>query len=112
MTVWAAEQCIKDWNRLKAGGYRSPEFFPALLGKLQLRMNYRNHRKIVVIDGRIGFVGGFNVGREYPVRMRSLTTGGIRICVLRAAVTSLAVRFVLDWNYAAKGKPLFLRDSL
>ena len=55
----------KDWNRLKAGGVQIAEFFPALLGKLQLRMNYRNHRKIVVIDGRIGFVGGFNVGREY-----------------------------------------------
>ena len=28
-------------------------------------MNYRNHRKIVVIDGRIGYIGGFNVGDEY-----------------------------------------------
>lgn len=30
-----------------------------------MRVNYRNHRKIVVIDGKVGFVGGFNVGREY-----------------------------------------------
>ena len=28
-------------------------------------MNFRNHRKIVVIDNKIGFVGGFNVGNEY-----------------------------------------------
>ena len=34
------------------------EFFPALLGKLQLRVNYRNHRKIAVIDGVMGYVGG------------------------------------------------------
>ena len=54
-----------DWARLEKAGIKVAEFFPALLGKLQLRVNYRNHRKIVVIDGRIGFVGGFNVGREY-----------------------------------------------
>ncbi|MDE7068270.1 MAG: PLDc N-terminal domain-containing protein, partial [Schaedlerella arabinosiphila] len=55
----------RDWNRLECAGIQVAEFFPALLGQFQLRMNYRNHRKIVVIDGRIGFVGGFNVGREY-----------------------------------------------
>ena len=67
-------------------------------------MNYRNHRKIVVIDGRVGFVGGFNVGREY-LGMDEKKFGYWRDTHLRiegAAVTSLAVRFVLDWNYAAK----------
>ena len=50
----------RDWERLECEGIHVAEFFPALLGKLQLRMNYRNHRKIVVIDGRVGFVGGFS----------------------------------------------------
>ena len=54
-----------DWDRLEKAGIQVAEFFPAVLGKLQLRVNYRNHRKIAVIDGRIGFVGGFNIGREY-----------------------------------------------
>ena len=45
--------------------FRRQRFFPALLGKLHLRVNYRNHRKIAVIDGRVGFVGGFNIGKEY-----------------------------------------------
>ena len=102
----------KDWNRLKAGGVQIAEFFPALLGKLQLRMNYRNHRKIVVIDGRIGFVGGFNVGREYlGLDEKFGYWRDTHLCIEGAAVTSLAVRFVLDWNYAAK-ENLFLRDSL
>lgn len=55
----------KDWRRLECAGIKVAEFFPAIFGKLHLRMNYRNHRKIVVIDGRVGFVGGFNIGREY-----------------------------------------------
>ena len=47
----------RDWERLEKEGIQVAEFFPALLGQLQLRVNYRNHRKIVVIDGRVGFVG-------------------------------------------------------
>ena len=103
----------RDWERLECEGIHVAEFFPALLGKLQLRMNYRNHRKIVVIDGRVGFVGGFNVGREY-LGMEEKKFGYWRDTHLRiegAAVTSLAVRFVLDWNYAAK-ENLFQEDAL
>ena len=102
----------KDWKRLEAEGIMVAEFFPALLGKLQLRVNYRNHRKIVVIDGRIGFVGGFNVGREYLGRDKKFGYWrDTHLCIEGAAVTSLAVRFVLDWKYAAK-ENLFLEDPL
>ena len=74
----------RDWERLECEGIHVAEFFPALLGKLQLRMNYRNHRKIVVIDGRVGFVGGFNVGREYlGMEEKSSVIGEIRICALK-----------------------------
>lgn len=101
-----------DWERLKKAGIQVAEFFPAVLGKLQLRVNYRNHRKIVVIDGRIGFIGGFNIGREYLGRSpRFGYWRDTHICIEGSAVTSLAVRFVLDWNYAAK-ENLFLEDRL
>ena len=102
----------KDWEHLEEAGIEVAEFFPALFGNLQLRVNYRNHRKIVVIDGRVGFVGGFNVGREYLGLDKKF--GYWRDTHLRiegAAVTALAVRFVLDWNYAAK-ENLFLEDRL
>ena len=100
------------WTRLKSAGIQVAEFFPAVFGKLQLRVNYRNHRKIVVIDGRIGFIGGFNVGREYVGRDKKFGYWrDTHICIEGAAVTSLAVRFVLDWNYAAK-ENLFLEDRL
>ena len=55
----------RHWKALRAAGIQTAEFFPAFLKKLQLRINYRNHRKLVIIDGRVGFVGGFNIGREY-----------------------------------------------
>ncbi|MGN1267359.1 MAG: cardiolipin synthase [Dorea sp.] len=101
-----------DWKRLENAGIEVAEFFPAIFGKLQLRVNYRNHRKIVVIDGRIGFVGGFNIGREYLGRNKKFGNWrDTHICIEGSAVTSLAVRFVLDWNYAAK-ENLFLEDRL
>jgi cardiolipin synthase len=40
-------------------------FLPPRIAFFDKRMNYRNHRKIVVVDGAIGFVGGFNIGDEY-----------------------------------------------
>ena len=40
-------------------------FFPSVFPLINPRLNYRNHRKIVVVDGRIGYTGGFNVGDEY-----------------------------------------------
>lgn len=101
-----------NWERLRRGGIEVAEFFPAFLGKLQFRVNYRNHRKIVVIDGRLGFVGGFNIGREYVGKNKRFGYWrDTHLCIEGSAVTSLAVRFVLDWNYAAK-QNLFLDDSL
>ena len=92
-----------DWDRLEKAGIQVAEFFPAVLGKLQLRVNYRNHRKIVVIDGRVGFVGGFNVGREYLGRDKKFGYWrDTHLCIEGAPETSLAVRFVLDTNYPAK----------
>ena len=58
----------RRWEELKKDGIRVGVFFPPFLGWLNLRVNYRNHRKIAVIDGRVGFVGGFNIGREYISR--------------------------------------------
>ena len=91
------------WRELEASGVKVGVFFPAVLGRLHLRMNYRNHRKIVVIDGRVGYVGGFNVGKEYISKDPKF--GYWRDTHLKlhgGSVMSLQIRFALDWNYATK----------
>lgn len=93
----------KFWRKLEAKGIKTAEFFPAFLRKLHLRVNYRNHRKIVVIDNKIAYVGGFNVAKEYVGLDEKF--GYWRDTHLRikgSAVMGLAIRFLLDWNYAAK----------
>lgn len=56
----------KDYlEELRRAGVKIEPFFPARLPFLQNKINYRNHRKILVVDGKIGFVGGVNIGDEY-----------------------------------------------
>lgn len=100
------------WKKLNAKGVQTAEFFPALLRRLQLRINYRNHRKIVVIDNKVAYVGGFNVAKEYIDLDEKF--GHWRDTHLRirgSAVLSLQVRFILDWNYAA-GENLLEKKEL
>ena len=71
-------------------------FFPLLSN----RVNYRNHRKIVVVDGKVGLIGGCNVADRYV----NGTGGGVwrdTMLLLRgAAVNGLQASFVLDWFFA------------
>lgn len=93
----------KDWKRLKAEGIQVAEFFPIDLLRLRFRINYRNHRKIVVIDGKTGFVGGFNIGREYLGLDEYFGYWrDTHLKIKGSAVRDLQLRFVLDWNYAAQ----------
>lgn len=97
----------KYWKGLNEAGIETAEFFPAFFGKINLRLNYRNHRKIVVIDNEKGYVGGFNVAREYIGKDEKFGYWrDTHIKVLGDAVVGLHLRFIMDWNYAAK-KNLF-----
>lgn len=66
LDAWGSTQVKRRFLAplIEAGG-EVVFFFPLFLPYLNPRMNYRNHRKIVVIDGEIGYTGGFNVGDEY-----------------------------------------------
>jgi cardiolipin synthase len=50
---------------LRAAGGRAEAFLPLLWKRRPFTMNLRNHRKLLVVDGAVGFVGGRNVGDEY-----------------------------------------------
>ena len=97
----------KEWNYLKARGIEAFEFFPAALRRMHLRINYRYHRKIVVIDGKIGYLGGFNVAREYiGLDKKFGYWRDTHMRITGSAVQSLQGRFILDWNYAARERTL------
>ncbi|GHU63641.1 major cardiolipin synthase ClsA [Clostridia bacterium] len=91
------------WKRLKKEGIKVGEFFPATFKRFHFRINYRNHRKIVIIDGKIAYVGGINIGREYISKNEKY--GHWRDTHMRlegACVVSLQLLFSLDWNYTTR----------
>ena len=90
-------------KKLRAVGGKTGEFFPSWLKFINLNMNFRNHRKIVVIDNKIGFVGGFNVGDEYLGKDKKFGYWrDTHIKFKGSAVKDLNLRFLADWRYATK----------
>jgi len=86
---------------VKAGG-RCSVFLPLNLLRRRIQVNMRNHRKLMVVDGQVGFIGGLNIGDEYLGRVARF--GYWRDTHLRIrgpAVADLQRIFAEDWDFAA-----------
>lgn len=97
---------------IRAGG-KVGYFFKPRLKILNLRLNYRNHRKIVVIDDEIGYTGGYNIAKEYIGEKKQF--GYWRDANVRIkgnAVYELNSRFTLDWRFTTKENMEILPESL
>ncbi|RLQ97183.1 cardiolipin synthase [Falsibacillus albus] len=87
-------------NELKSAGVEMVPFGPVKLPFLNNKFNFRNHRKIIVIDGKVGFVGGLNIGDEYLGRSRHFGFWrDTHLMVHGEAVKSLQLIFFQDWYY-------------
>lgn len=83
---------------LDAGGRAFP-FLNTRSVLLDFRINFRDHRKIIVIDGKIGYTGGFNIGDQYLGRKKKFGNWrDTHIRIIGSGVFGLQARFILDWN--------------
>lgn len=90
-------------RKLTAAGGRAQAFLPILNPLYRFRINLRNHRKIVVVDGRIGFTGGLNIGDEYLGLSKKF--GHWRDTHMRIegeGVHGLQRVFLEDWHFATE----------
>lgn len=93
---------VKFFERLRSAGGCVVCFFPPFIPYINIRINYRNHRKICIIDGEHGFVGGLNIGDEYlGLSKRFGFWRDIHLYLRGDALDSLQIRFLLDWRFAA-----------
>lgn len=93
------------FKKLKKAGGKVSEFFPPFLNIrfLNFNANYRNHRKICVIDGKIAYTGGFNIRDDHMGQVKRLSPWrDTSIRIYGGAVHSFQNIFLSDWRFATK----------
>ena len=86
---------------MKKAGVQLAEFYPPILPYINFRLNYRNHRKIAVIDGKKAFTGGFNIGDEYMgLDNKFGFWRDIHVLLEGDSVDYFQMRFMVDWHFA------------
>ena len=98
-------------EELRAAGGRAEAFLPVNPLRKRWSAHLRNHRKLLVVDERIGFTGGMNIGDEYALGSRIASGSGkggrnrpwrdAHLRVEGPAVFDLATVFAEDWTFAA-----------
>lgn len=97
-----------DLLKFKNAGGEYAFFFKPRLRHLFINFNYRNHRKIAIIDNEIGYIGGFNIAREYLGQKKKFGYWRDTQIVIRGnALFSLNEQFYLDWLSANKDDETF-----
>ena len=93
-------------DELRAAGIEVFDFHTRKGPRNRFQINFRNHRKVVVVDGKVSWIGGHNVGDEYLGKDPKF--GHWRDTHIRLegpATISVQISFAEDWNWAA-GKPI------
>lgn len=97
---WKAKRDF--FEHMQQSGIIVQPFLKVAFKLLTSRVNYRNHRKIVVIDGKIGYVGGMNVADRYVDGVSSGVWRDSHIKMEGKAVAALQTSFLIDWYSSRK----------
>lgn len=93
-------------NELRAAGVEILPFNTRQGDANRFQLNFRNHRKIVIVDGRTAFVGGHNVGDEYLGKDPKMGPWrDTHVKVQGPVVQCVQVSWYEDWNWAASQRP-------
>lgn len=86
---------------LRRAGVIAQRFLPPRLGLPALSLNLRNHRKLLLLDGETGFVGGMNIGAREVGKPKQRRMADLHFRVCGPVVTQLAESFAADWLFAS-----------
>ena len=91
-------------KKLQDAGVQTAPFYKIKWYAFANRLNYRNHRKIIVIDGKVGFVGGINVSDKYRNDLNKenhLYWRDTHLMIKGQATAYLQYLFMGDWNFCS-----------
>lgn len=92
------------FERMREEGIEIAPFLPVRFPSFTSKVNYRNHRKLFIVDGRVGYIGGMNIARRYVkgVEYKGKVSEPWRDTMVRiegAGVYSLQRTFLVDWYF-------------
>ncbi len=97
------------FTAMKEAGIMVYPFFRVAFPPFGSRINWRNHRKIVVIDGTIGYIGGMNIADRYITGGKFKSWRDTHLRISGPAASSLQYSFAVDWAFM--GQPLIEEQS-
>lgn len=87
------------FERMREEGIEVAAFMPVRFPSFTSKVNYRNHRKIIVVDGRTGFIGGMNIALRYVKGTGTQPWRDTMVRVTGGAVYALQRAFLVDWYF-------------
>ncbi len=97
---WSVKR--KFFKEMQNAGIQTHPFFEITFPQLASRINYRNHRKITVIDGKTGYIGGMNIADRYIKGLKWGTWRDTHLRIEGPAVQGLQMQFAIDWSFECK----------
>nr|WP_236027390.1 cardiolipin synthase [Gelidibacter pelagius] len=95
----------KNKKKMVESGVEWRPFMPVLFPGFTGKMNYRNHRKIVIIDGQIGYIGGINVSDTYVnYDDTAIFWRDTHLRIIGESVKSLQIHFLMTWEFVSGEK--------
>lgn len=92
----------KKIKELREAGIEIQSFLEVGLPYINSRVNYRNHRKIIVVDGLVGYTGGFNIADRYVDGLKWGSWRDTHIRLEGSAVLGLQKNFLMDWFFVKR----------
>ena len=86
------------FERMREEGIEVVPFLPVRFPSFTSKVNYRNHRKLIIIDGRVGFIGGMNIALRYYNKGTS-PWRDLMVRVEGTGVYALQRAFLIDWYF-------------
>lgn len=87
------------FERMREEGIEVCPFLPVRFPSFTSKVNYRNHRKMIVIDGKVGFIGGMNIATRYVSGSDGRPWRDTMTRITGGAVYSLQRAFLVDWYF-------------
>ena len=89
------------YKKMARAGVEVTPFARCYIPFLSRNANYRNHRKIAVVDGKVGYLGGMNIADRYSKGIRGGFWRDTMVRIAGPSVTEIQTAFLIDWQFAS-----------